>query len=117
MITLLRLEGLAIALAALVAYHLSGSSWWLFAILILVPDVSFAAYKAGPVAGAYAYNAFHSWIGPAALIGGALLFGWPEVLAIGLIWADHIGGDRALGYGLKHTSGFRDTHLGRIGKD
>jgi hypothetical protein len=28
----------------------------------------------------------------------------------------HIGLDRALGYGLKHESGFSDTHLGRIGR-
>ncbi|WP_415635615.1 DUF4260 family protein, partial [Paracoccus aminovorans] len=28
-----------------------------------------------------------------------------------------IGIDRALGYGLKLPSGFRDTHLGRIGRE
>jgi hypothetical protein len=28
----------------------------------------------------------------------------------------HIGFDRMLGYGLKHASGFGDTHLGRIGR-
>jgi len=26
----------------------------------------------------------------------------------------HIGFDRALGYGLKYPSGFKDTHLGRV---
>src|SRR5436853_213173 len=36
----LRLEGAALALAALYAYHRVGASWWLFAALILVPDVS-----------------------------------------------------------------------------
>jgi len=35
---------------------------------------------------------------------------------VGLLWAFHIAGDRVLGYGLKFTSGFQDTHLGRIGK-
>ena len=34
---------------------------------------------------------------------------------LALIWAAHIGFDRALGYGLKYPSGFGDTHLGRIG--
>jgi hypothetical protein len=28
----------------------------------------------------------------------------------------HIGIDRALGYGLKYSTGFGFTHLGRIGK-
>lgn len=114
---LLRLEGLAIGVAALVAYHLSGSSWWLFAALILVPDVSFVAYLAGPVAGAYAYNALHSWLGPVVLILVAVLGGWQMGISVGIIWAVHIGFDRALGYGLKFPSGFRDTHLGRIGGD
>ena len=29
--------------------------------------------------------------------------------------AAHVGWDRALGYGLKLPTGFKDTHLGRIG--
>jgi len=37
------------------------------------------------------------------------------MLPIALIWFAHIGIDRALGYGLKYTSGFKDTHLGRLG--
>ena len=36
-------------------------------------------------------------------------------LAPALIWAAHIGFDRALGYGLKYPTAFSDTHLGRIG--
>jgi hypothetical protein len=36
--------------------------------------------------------------------------------AIGLIWIIHIAVDRALGYGLKLSTGFQDTHLGRIGR-
>jgi hypothetical protein len=46
--TLLRLEHAALALAALIAYQLSGGSWWLFAALILVPDLSMAGYLRGP---------------------------------------------------------------------
>ena len=41
---LLRLEGAALAVAAVYMYHRIGGNWWLFAALILVPDVSFAAY-------------------------------------------------------------------------
>jgi hypothetical protein len=112
---LLRLEGLGLALAALYAYHRIGASWWLFAALILVPDVSFAGYLVNTRIGAIAYNTMHVTLGP--LILGALGFLLPsfDLIAVALIWAVHIGVDRALGYGLKYGAGFGLTHLGRIG--
>lgn len=33
-----------------------------------------------------------------------------------LIWVAHIGFDRAAGYGIKYSSSFFDTHLGRVGR-
>jgi hypothetical protein len=112
---LLRLEGAAIALAALYAYHRMGGSWWLFASLILVPDVSLVGYLGGTRLGAIAYNAFHVALGP--LICGALGFLLPsfDLISVALIWAVHVGADRALGLGLKYGAGFGLTHLGRIG--
>jgi hypothetical protein len=115
MSTLLRLEHAAMALAALVAYHLSGGSWWVFAALILVPDVSMAGYLVNPRVGAWCYNAVHSWIAPVALWLAALAGGWPLLTQLAIILAAHIAIDRALGYGLKRESGFQDTHLGPIG--
>ena len=38
------------------------------------------------------------------------------LLPFALIWANHIGVDRLLGYGLKYSDGFGFTHLGRLGK-
>ena len=32
-----------------------------------------------------------------------------------MIWAAHIGIDRALGFGLKYPDAFSSTHLGGIG--
>lgn len=113
---ILRFEGAALLAAAAFGYWMTGASWWLFAILVLVPDVSFAAYLAGPRAGAAAYNAVHSTVGPVLLGLYGLAVGPPLVLAVALIWAAHCGFDRLLGYGLKYPSAFRDTHLGRIGK-
>lgn len=113
--TLLRIEYAALALAALVAYQLSGGSWWLFAALILVPDLSMAGYLSNPRLGAWCYNAVHSWIAPVALWLVALAGGWPQLIQIAIILAAHIAIDRALGYGLKRESGFHDTHLGPIG--
>jgi hypothetical protein len=113
---LLRIEGLALFALATVGFTFTGQSWWLYAALFLAPDVSFAAYTAGPRIGAWAYNALHSTIGPAILAGIGLLLNSSIFLGIAAIWAAHIGFDRMLGYGLKYASAFNDTHLGRIGR-
>jgi hypothetical protein len=114
--TLLRLEGAALAVACMVFYSYFEGSWWMFAILLLAPDLSFLGYLAGPRAGAAAYNATHAAILPMLL--GIVAMVLPSALAmhLSLIWCAHIGLDRALGYGLKYDAGFTFTHLGRIGK-
>jgi Domain of unknown function (DUF4260) len=114
---LLRLEGLALFLGMVVLYALQGGSWWIFGTLFLIPDLSFAAYLAGPRTGAIAYNAVHSTMAPVAL--AVLGFGLaaPLMPSIAMIWLAHIGMDRALGYGLKYPRGFAFTHLGRVGRN
>ena len=111
---LLRLEGAALALAAVYMFHRLNANWWWFA-LILLPDVGLAGYLIGTRPGAIAYNALHVTLVPLAL--GALGFLLPsfDLIAIALVWAAHIGIDRALGLGLKYGAGFGLTHLGRIG--
>jgi hypothetical protein len=115
--TLLQVEGAALAVACMVFYSYFEGSWWMFAILLLAPDLSFLGYLASPRAGTAAYNAAHAAILPMLLgIAGMVM---PSALAmhLSLIWCAHIGIDRALGYGLKYNAGFTFTHLGRIGKD
>jgi hypothetical protein len=114
---LLRLEGLTLFTGMTLLYAVWEGSWWVYAILILVPDVSFAGYLAGPKAGAIIYNAAHSYMAPMALMTTGFALASPLVLSIALIWLAHIGIDRALGFGLKYNLGFGYTHLGRIGKD
>jgi hypothetical protein len=113
---LLRFEGLAMAAISAVLYARSGASWWLFAALWLVPDLSMLGYLAGACWGARIYNAFHSYVTPATLALCALLLHAYVALAVALIWANHIGVDRLLGFGLKFADGFGYTHLGRVGK-
>lgn len=113
---LLRLEGLAVLALAAAAYAQFGAGWAWFALLFLLPDLSFFAYLAGPRAGAAVYNAAHSYAGPLGLLAVGVLGAMPGLLAIALVWCAHIGFDRALGYGLKYASGFRQTHLGPIGR-
>lgn len=114
--TTLRIEGIALLAVAVASYAQTGGDWKLFALLFLVPDLSFIAFLLGPRAGAAAYNAMHSTTGPLALGLAAMLLAQPLALAIALIWLAHVGFDRALGYGLKYATGFTHTHLGRIGR-
>ena len=115
--TLLRLEGAALALACMVFYSYFEGSWWMFAILLLAPDLSFLGYLAGPRAGAAAYNIAHAALLPMLLGIVAMVMSSGLAMHLSLIWCAHIGLDRALGYGLKYDAGFTFTHLGRIGKD
>lgn len=118
----LRLEGAVFAAVALYLFATLDVSWWLFAALILAPDLSALGFLAGKATGARVYNIAHLWVWPALIaLGGYLIYagepaGSPVLLAIGLIWAVHIGVDRALGYGLKQPASFELTHLGPIGR-
>jgi hypothetical protein len=111
--SLLRLEGLAVAAITIVLYAHSGASWWWFAALWLVPDLSLIGYLSNPCNGARIYNAVHSYVTPAALALVALLMHRATLLPFALIWINHIGLDRALGFGLKYATAFNWTHLGR----
>ena len=111
---LLRAEGAALLLTSVMLYWVSGGSWLLFALLLLVPDLSMLGYLAGPRVGAPVYNVFHAYPLPAALGAFGLLGGSPLALAVALVWFAHIGMDRLVGYGLKYPTEFKDTHLGRV---
>ena len=112
---ILRIEGAALFLIAVVLFAGSKTSWWVFAALILVPDLSFLAYLAGPRIGAALYNAFHTTTGPIVIALSDLMLGTTLGVPVALIWSAHIGADRMLGYGLKYERGFGFTHLGRVG--
>ncbi len=104
------------AVFSAVLYAHTGASWWLFAAVWLAPDLSMLGYLAGSCRGARIYNAFHTYVTPAALALCALLLHAHLALALALIWANHIGVDRLLGFGLKFAEGFGYTHLDRPGK-
>jgi hypothetical protein len=113
---LLRLEGLALLAAMVLLYSIRGGPWWLFAVLFLAPDLSFAAYLAGARIGAIVYNAVHVTAVPIVLLMAGFALDQSLAASIAIIWLAHIGMDRAAGYGLKYPDAFNHTHLGRIGK-
>lgn len=112
----LRIEGLSVLAASLLAYSKFGHGWGTFALFFFTPDLSFFGYLAGSEVGAVSYNVAHSFIGALAILAVGALMSVPVAITAGIIWVAHIGFDRALGYGLKYSTGFGFTHLGRIGR-
>ena len=112
----LRIEGLA-ALAAGIAVFLAqgGQLLWLVP-LVLAVDVSMAGYLRGPRVGALLYNIAHNQALGLLALGLGIATGTVAVTLVGAILVAHVGMDRLAGYGLKYPTGFKDTHLGRIGR-
>lgn len=111
----LRLEEAGMAALGVFLFATLDYPWWVFALLILTPDISMAGYLLNNKFGAFAYNIFHHK-GIALLL---YLSGWwlgssPLMLA-GIILFTHAAMDRILGYGLKFPDDFKHTHLGWIG--
>ena len=113
-----RAEGGLILAASLGLAGAMQPGWplWIWPLALLAPDLSMAGYLAGPRIGAALYNAAHLYACGLILALLGLLAGQPGLIAAGALWLAHVGADRALGYGLKAESGFRDTHLDRIGR-
>ena len=113
----LRCEGVVL-LAGAVGTYFTGldEPWWLVPLLLFVPDVFMVGYARSRRLGAVLYNVAHSYPAPAALGGLAIALEESLWQGVALVWFAHIGMDRALGYGLKYETGFKDTHLGRIGE-
>ncbi len=113
---ILRIEAMTLFIAGVLLYlQLNGHALWLLPLL-LAPDLSMVGYLGGPRPGAIGYNLVHNL----AIAIAALGIGWFAAIAplalAGSILVAHVGMDRALGYGLKLPTDFKDTHLGRIGR-
>lgn len=110
----LHLEGAAIFTTALYFYHLGHYPWWLFAVLFLAPDLFMVGYLINVKWGAAVYNLVHTGTLPVAVVVAGFVFARPGWTPYALIWLAHIGIDRALGYGLKYPTFFKDTHLQHV---
>lgn len=115
MTLLIKLEQLALLAGCYLASLYSDHAWWLFPAFLLTPDISMLGYAINNRWGAFCYNLFHHQGVAIAVIAAGWMGNQPTVLLAGLILLGHSAMDRVFGYGLKYASGFRDTHLGRIG--
>src|SRR5271155_1494426 len=95
-------------------YRAGHFHWWLFALLLLTPDLFMLGYAANPTIGSAAYNLVHTSSVPILLLGVAIVAPLPALESYDLIWPAHIGMDRTPGYGLKYPTRFRDTHLQHV---
>ena len=111
---LIRLEEIGLFILSVYLFSLLNYSWWLFPLVLLVPDIGMAGYFANTKIGAVIYNIFHHRaISIIIYIVGALM-GNQLVQFAGLILFAHSTFDRVLGYGLKFGDNFKHTHLGGI---
>jgi uncharacterized protein DUF4260 len=111
---LLKLEALVVLAASLACFTYLGVSWWWFAALILVPDLSAIGYVGGSKLGSWVYDLAHTYVGPAILAVIGYFIHEPMTMAIATVWFCHIGVDRLIGYGLKFATDPKDTHLSRV---
>ena len=113
---ILRAEEVATFVAGIVIWLANGGHPLLLVPALLVPDLSAIGYLRGPVIGSITYNAVHHLVLALALLGLGWWLGLGWLVLAGAVVLAHVGMDRALGYGLKLPTDFRDTHLGRIGR-
>ena len=111
---LLHIEGAALLALSVLVFARSGQSWWLFAVLLLSPDIAALGYLANVRVGAALYNLVHIDVWGIGLATYGWLSGHPLFVGLGAIWLAHIGMDRLAGYGLKYPTKFQDTHLQRV---
>jgi hypothetical protein len=91
-------------------------AWWWYPVLILAPDLSMVGYIVNARLGAITYNFIHhKALGIGLFVLGVVLANQLLQL-VGLILFGHSSMDRALGYGLKYSDSFQNTHLGVIGR-
>ena len=111
---LLHAEGFIVLVCSLFMYQMMEFSWWLFILLLFVPDVSALGYVVNKRLGAVVYNIVHTYVLALIVLGIGYVSELPVMMMLGVIWVAHIGMDRMCGFGLKYPSAFQDTHMQRF---
>jgi hypothetical protein len=109
-----RVENGLVFLASFYFYFHLHFHWLWFIVFLFSIDIFMIGYLASNSLGAKLYNLGHNYGFPALLLAIGASSNTRLLIAVGIIWTAHVSMDRALGYGLKLPSGFKDTHLGRI---
>ena len=110
----LKLEGLVLAALMVVLTREAGQSLWFLPATFLLFDVSMIGYMFNEKVGAFTYNLVHNSVLPTLLLIAGILLSVRSMEIWAYAWLFHVGIDRALGYGLKHKTSFKHTHLGKL---
>ena len=113
---ILKLEELAMLSLALYLFTLTEFSWWIFALFFFAPDLGMLGYLVNTKTGAVTYNILHHKGIAIALYLTGIFLSVPILMFTGIIMFAHSSFDRILGYGLKYSDNFKNTHLGVIGR-
>jgi len=113
---LLKLENLAMFLLFFaLLFHQLDNKWWLALLLLFTPDVGMIGYIINPKVGAYTYNFLHNMVVSVILLAVGHFVKQDILIVIAFVMLAHLFFDRFMGYGLKYTDSFKNTHLGAIG--
>ncbi len=110
----LKFEGLMLAALMVVLTRETGRSLWFLLATFLLFDVSMIGYALNEKVGAFTYNLVHNSVVPTILLIVGIFSSSITVQVWAYAWLFHVGIDRALGYGLKHKTSFKHTHLGKL---
>ena len=113
----LKLEELAQFLFGVFLFLQMDFAWWWFLVLILAPDIGMIGYVVNNKVGAFSYNLFHHKGVALAILVIGMYQKTPYLELAGVILFAHSAMDRMVGYGLKYSDSFQNTHLGRVGKN
>lgn len=88
--------------------------WYFIIVLWLSFDLSMFGYLVNPKVGAAIYNLIHNYILAITLIVIGSFWNGLNITIIGFTLMSHISLDRFLKFGLKYSSGFKDTHIQKL---
>lgn len=111
---ILKLEELLLLVLFSYAFLYLGFTWWWGLLFLLTPDIGMIGYLFNVRVGSISYNIFHFKGTGVVLLLLGLVLSLSSLQFVGLIILAHACLDRCLGYGLKYSSSFKDTHLGKI---
>ncbi|SMO33804.1 DUF4260 domain-containing protein [Paracoccus laeviglucosivorans] len=109
--------GMAIGGLAIAGIAAPGGPWWAWIIALIAPDIGLLGYLVGRRVGALTYNMLHIYATPFLLMMIGVGAGSTVLIAGGALWLARVGLDRAFGLGLKLRGGYRENHLGQIGRE
>lgn len=111
---ILKVEEAFMFFLSIYLFSLLPFAWWVFPVLILLPDIGMLGYLANNKVGATTYNLLHHKAVGLILYLAGIYFQHPLPQLFGIIIFAHASLDRVFGYGLKYPDHFKHTHLGDL---